>query len=43
VEIVSRNGEIRSSLNGIHVSTVHEHEFTMPGYIGFQSQGVPIQ
>jgi hypothetical protein len=28
---------------GILVSTVHEHEFTMPGYIGFQSQGVPIQ
>ena len=43
VEIVSRNGEIRSSLNGVHVSTVHEHEFTTPGFIGFQSQGVPIQ
>ena len=43
VEIVARHGEIQSSLNGVHVSTVHEHEFTMPGSIAFQSQGVPIQ
>jgi mono/diheme cytochrome c family protein len=43
VEIVSKNGEIRSSLNGTLVSVVHEHEFKEPGYIGFQSQGVPLQ
>ena len=43
VEIVSSNGEIRSSLNGVLISTVSEHEFTEPGHIAFESQGTEIQ
>jgi hypothetical protein len=38
VEIVSKNGQIRSSLNGVPISTVTEHEFKAPGFIGFQSE-----
>jgi mono/diheme cytochrome c family protein len=43
VEIVSRNGRVLSSLNGTLVSTVSEHEFTEPGYIGFQAEGADIR
>ncbi len=43
VEIISTNGEIRSSLNGVLISTVSEHEFTEPGHIAFESQGTEIQ
>lgn len=43
VEIVSRNGRVLSSLNGTLVSTVTEHEFTEPGYIGFQAEGADIR
>ena len=42
VEIVSKNGEIRSSLNGVLLSVVSEHEFTVPGHIAFESQGTEI-
>ncbi len=43
MEIVSSNGEIKASLNGVLVSTVLEHEFTEPGHIAFESQGTEIQ
>lgn len=43
VEIVSKEGKVTSSLNGIVISTVTEHEFKTPGYIGFQSEGGVIQ
>ena len=42
VEIVSRNGRVKSSLNGILTNTITEHEFTEPGTIGFQSEGSEI-
>ena len=38
-EIVSRNGQVWSYLNGALVNTVTEHEFKQAGYIGFQSEG----
>jgi hypothetical protein len=41
VEIVSANGQIKSSLNGVLVSTVSEHEYTA-GHVGFQSEGSEI-
>ena len=43
VEIVSKDGQIKSYLNGELMSHVTEHEFTEAGYIGFQSEGVPLQ
>jgi len=42
VEISSKDGQVKSYLNGTLVSTVTEHEFTEPGYIGFQSEGADI-
>jgi len=42
VEIVSKDGKVLSSLNGILVSTVSHHEYTEPGYIGLQSEGAKI-
>ena len=42
-EIVSRNNTIATFLNGTPIATVTEHEFREPGYIGFQSEGAPIQ
>ena len=41
VEIVSANGQVKSSLNGVLVSTVSEHEYTA-GHIGFQAEGSEI-
>lgn len=43
VEIVSKDGEIKSYHNGELLSHVTEHEFTEAGYIGFQSEGVPLR
>jgi quinoprotein glucose dehydrogenase len=42
IEIVSRSGEVRVSLNGRLVTTVTEHEFEEPGHIGFQSEGAEV-
>lgn len=42
VEIVSKDGQVRSYLNGTLVSVISEHEFKEPGYIGFQSEGAQI-
>jgi len=42
VEIVSKDGKVLSYLNGTLVSTVSHHEYTEPGYIGFQSEGAKI-
>ena len=42
VEIVSKDGQIRSSLNGTLLSIISEHEFKEPGQIGFQSEGAEI-
>ena len=38
VEIVSKNGQIWNYLNGVLVSQVTHHDYTDPGYIGFQSE-----
>jgi mono/diheme cytochrome c family protein len=43
MEIVSKGGKVVVSLNGAGISTVTEHEFKQPGYIGFQSEGGRIQ
>ena len=42
VEIVSRDGQVRSYLNGTLISTISEHEFKEPGHIGFQAEGAEI-
>ena len=42
VEIVSKNGQVWNYLNGVLVSQVSHHEYTDPGYIGFQSEGAKI-
>src|SRR5207249_1110446 len=42
VEIVAKNGQVKSSLNGILVNTITEHEFQDPGSIGFESEGSEI-
>jgi mono/diheme cytochrome c family protein len=41
IEIVSKNGQVKSYLNGTLVSTVTEHNYTEPGHIGFQMEGAP--
>jgi len=38
VEIVSKDGQVRNYLNGTLVSTVSQHDYKDPGYIGFQSE-----
>jgi hypothetical protein len=38
-EIVSKDGQVRSYLNGLLISHVTEHEFKEPGHIAFQSEG----
>ncbi len=43
VEIVSKDGQIKSYLNGELLSHVTEHEFKEAGYIGFQSEGVVLE
>ena len=42
VEIVSKDGEVKSYLNGLLISHVTEHEFTEAGHIGFQSEGAEL-
>ena len=42
IEIVSKNNQVHSYLNGVLVSTISQHEFTRPGFIGFQSEGGEI-
>lgn len=43
IEIHSAQGRVRVSLNGELVTTVTEHEFDEPGYIGFQSEGGEVE
>jgi len=42
VEIVAKDGQVWNYLNGVLVSQVTHHEYTEPGYIGFQSEGAKI-
>ena len=42
VEIVAKDGQVHSYVNGALVSVVTHHEFKEPGYIGFQSEGAKI-
>lgn len=39
IEIVSKDGDIKASLNDTLISTVTQHEYTQPGHIGLQMQG----
>ena len=39
IEIVSSDSNIKAYLNDTLISTVTQHEFTQPGYIGLQMQG----
>lgn len=43
VEIVSSGGRVTARLNNTLVTTVTEHDFTEPGYIGFQAEAGEIQ
>jgi cytochrome c5 len=43
VEIVAKDGVIKNYLNGTLISTVEAAEPLVPGYIGFQSQGGPVE
>ena len=42
VEIVSKNGQVQTFMNGILLTTISEHDYTEPGYIGFQVEGGPM-
>jgi mono/diheme cytochrome c family protein len=42
IEIVAKDGQVRSYLNGTLISTVTEHEFKAPGFLGFQNQGAEL-
>jgi mono/diheme cytochrome c family protein len=42
VEIVSSGGRVTARLNNTLVATVTSHEFTEPGYIGFQAEAGEI-
>ena len=39
VEIVSQDGVVTTSLNGIEVASVRDHDFKAAGHIGFESEG----
>lgn len=41
VEIVSKNGEVKTYLNGTLLTTISEHDYKDPGFIGFQVEGGP--
>jgi len=43
VEIVAKDGEVKSYANGELLSHVTAHEFKEAGYIGFQSEGVTLR
>jgi mono/diheme cytochrome c family protein len=42
IEIDSHGGVVRCKLNGTLVSTVTQHEFQKPGFIGFQAENAKI-
>jgi hypothetical protein len=42
VEIVAKNGQVKSYQNGILLNTITEHEFKEAGSIGFESEGSEI-
>jgi len=42
VEIQSKDGIVKSWLNGILLNTITEHEFTQAGHIAFESEGAEI-
>jgi mono/diheme cytochrome c family protein len=42
IEIVSKDGTIKSYLNGTLITTVTDHEFKAPGHVGFQNQGAEL-
>jgi len=42
IEIVSKDGQVWSYVNGTLVSTVTHHPYTEPGYLGFQSEGAKL-
>ena len=42
VEIVSKDGQVKSCLNGLLLSRVTEREFKEAGYLAFQSGGAGL-
>ena len=42
VEIVARNRTVTASVNGVVATRISEHNYTEPGYIGFQTQGAKM-
>jgi hypothetical protein len=43
VQIVSKNGEVWTYLNGAQITHVTKHAFTQPGYIAFQVESGPVR
>ena len=42
LELVSKDGQIRSFINGQLISTATEHEFKEPGHVAFESESGEI-
>src|SRR5262245_45095087 len=42
IEIVAKDGQVHTRLNGVPVSSVEKHDYTEPGFIAFQSQGAKM-
>ena len=43
IEIVSKDGDVEAYLNDTLITTVTQHGFTEPGYIGLQVQGYTVR
>jgi hypothetical protein len=43
VQIVSKDGEVWTYLNGAQITHVTKHPFTQPGYIAFQVESGPVR
>ena len=42
IEIVAKDGQVKSFLNGVLISVVTKHDLAEAGYIGFQSEGAAV-
>jgi mono/diheme cytochrome c family protein len=42
IEIVSKDSQVWSYVNGVLVSTITHHDYKDPGYLGFQSEGAKL-
>ena len=42
IEIVSSDGQVTASVNGVVTTRIAEHDYTEPGHLGFQAQGAKM-